>query len=441
MKIFKRILLFIVIAIVLVVYFNYPKLEVASGFATKNLGSSAFVADRSMAFTTATDNNMLPIDIVNSTIDSSKNFVIANALGTFPKKAIYRKGLGCVLVAEDYDESTPYLSPKRDKIVNDSLPYPYGILPQKDTVFGNVDYALLNNAVDSAFNEDNKTRAVLVIYKNQIIAEKYAKGFDKNAKQQGWSMTKSLTSTMYGVLQSKGKLNVNDKAPVELWENDKRSQITLNNLLQMNSGLEWSEDYFSISDATKMLFMSKDMGSKQAEKPLIGKPNESWYYSSGTTNLLSKILRSYYPNHQAYLNAWYSDLVDKIGMHSMVIEADQVGTYVGSSYCWATPRDWAKLGLLYLHKGNWNGMQIFDESWVKYATTPTNSSNGNYGAQIWLNVGGVEYPDVPEDVFSFHGFSGQRVFIIPSKDLVIVRMGLKSMNHNKMLKEILSAIL
>lgn len=440
MKIFKRILLFIIIAIGLVIYSNYPKLEVASGFATKNLASSAFVADRSVAFTTATDNNMLPIDIVGSSIDSNKKYVVGTALSFFPKKAVYRKGLGCVLVDEDYDENTPYLSPQRNQIINDTLPYPYGSLPQKDTVFGNVDYTLLNKAVDSAFVEENKTRAVLVIYKNQIIAEKYAEGFDKNSKQQGWSMTKSITATMYGVLQSQGKLNVTDKAPVDVWKNDERSQITLNNLLQMNSGLEWTEDYFSISDATKMLFMSKDMGSKQAEKSLTGKPNESWYYSSGTTNLLSKILRLYYPNHQAYLNAWYSDLVDKIGMCSMVIEADQVGTYVGSSYCWATPRDWAKLGLLYLHNGNWNGTQVFDESWVKYATTPTNSSNGNYGAQIWLNVGGVEYRDAPEEVFSFHGFSGQRVFIIPSKDLVIVRMGLKSMDHNKMLKQILATI-
>ena len=114
----------------------------------------------------------------------------------------------------------------------------------------------------------------------------------------------------------------------------------------------------------------------QEKKPLVGKPNESWNYSSGTTNLLSRLLRNLFKTHQEYLDFWYSDLIDKIGMSTMVLEADLSGNYVGSSYAWATARDWGKLGLLYLHNGNWNGEQLFDKDWVDYVTTPTPGSSG-----------------------------------------------------------------
>jgi CubicO group peptidase (beta-lactamase class C family) len=191
-----------------------------------------------------------------------------------------------------------------------------------------------------------------------------------------------------------------------------------------------------------MLFLDKDMSKTQLNKPLVGKPNNSWNYSSGTTNLLSGFIRNQFKTHQQYLDFWYSALIDKIGMHTMMIETDLSGNYVGSSYGWATPRDWAKFGLLYLHNGNWNGEQILNKSWVTYSATPTNGSNGEYGAHFWLNAGGV-YPNAPKDIFSCNGYQGQRVFIIPSKDLVIVRMGLtedSSFNFDAFLKSILASI-
>jgi CubicO group peptidase (beta-lactamase class C family) len=139
---------------------------------------------------------------------------------------------------------------------------------------------------------------------------------------------------------------------------------------------------------------------------------------------LSGILRQQFKTHQEYLDFWYTNLLDKIGMNSAIVETDMAGNYVGSSYGWATTRDWAKFGLLYLHKGNWNGEQLFDESWAKYVATPTNTSNGNYGAQFWLNASG-RFPNVPKDMYFASGFQGQMVAIFPSHDLVIVRMGLK----------------
>jgi CubicO group peptidase (beta-lactamase class C family) len=208
----------------------------------------------------------------------------------------------------------------------------------------------------------------------------------------------------------------------------------------MNSGLEWEEDYGKISDVTKMLFSAEDMTQSQIEKPFVGKPNNTWNYSSGTTNLLSGILRKQFKTHQEYLDFWYSALIDKIGMNSMVVETDMAGNFVGSSYGWATTRDWAKFGLLYLHKGNWNGEQLFDESWEKYVSTPTNSSNGKYGAHFWLNANG-DFPDVPRDFYRCSGYQGQMVAIFPSQDLVIVRMGLsEEFDFNGFLSGVISSI-
>lgn len=210
----------------------------------------------------------------------------------------------------------------------------------------------------------------------------------------------------------------------------------------MNSGLEWEEKYDKICDATLMLFEAEDMSKVQREKPLVGQPNESWNYSSGTTNLLSGILRNQFKTQQEYLDFWYSSLIDKIGMDSMLVETDMAGNYVGSSYAWATTRDWGKFGLLYLHKGNWNGEKLFDESWAKYVATPTKTSNGRYGGHFWLNAGG-KYPDAPKDLYYASGFQGQKIFIIPSKDLVIVRFGLTEdevFDFNKLLKDILGSI-
>jgi CubicO group peptidase (beta-lactamase class C family) len=156
--------------------------------------------------------------------------------------------------------------------------------------------------------------------------------------------------------------------------------------------------------------------------------------------LLSGILRQQFKTHQEYLDFWYADLIDKIGMNSMIVETDLAGNYVGSSYAWATARDWSKLGLLYLHNGIWNGEQLFSKEWVKYATTPTPTSNGLYGAQIWLNAGN-EYPNTPQNMYSFNGYQGQNVYVLPDQDLVVVRMGLtKNADVDALLRGIVKSV-
>ncbi len=437
-KVLKLILLLLVLSILYGLNLYYARLDIITGYSAKSSASVVFLADRTAISAEEEDNNFPPINWADVKVDKKQKTATATVIGVKKRYAIYREGLGAVLVNDDYDKNNDYLVPKRNKTLK-NLPFPYGNLPQKDTVFANIDYKKLKSVVNASFDSLNKTRSVLVIYKDQIIAEQYADGFNEKSLHLGWSMTKSITSTIYGILQKQGKLNVNDKADVDDWKDDNRSAITLNNLLQMNSGLEWVENYNTISDVTKMLFLATDMSKVQMDKAFVGKPNESWNYSSGTSNLLSGILRKYFNTHQEYLDFWYSNLIDKIGMHSMVIETDLSGNYVGSSYAWATTRDWAKFGLLYLHNGNWNGTQIFDKSWVNYITTPTATANGEYGGHFWLNEGRV-YPDVPKELFSANGFQGQRVFILPSKDLVIVRLGLNGMDFNTFLKEVIESI-
>ncbi|WP_396144464.1 serine hydrolase domain-containing protein [Flavobacterium sp.] len=426
-KFFK---IFAVLLLLVLVYLRieiYPQLDMITGFSSKSVTSGHFLDNRSLETIEQGDNDIDKIDWATNEINDAERFVTSKVYGLKERKAIYREGLGATLINDDFDVSKPYNVPKRTKI-NTNLPFPYGNLDQKDTVFSNIDYVKLNAIVENAFDKksqkDKRTRSVIVIYKNKIIAEKYADGFNKNSRILGWSMTKSITGTLFGILQKQGKFDIIKPAPIAEWKSDERSKITTNDLLHMNSGLEWEEDYGKISDVTKMLFIEEDMTKSQINKPLIGKPNNTWNYSSGTTNLLSGILRKQFKTHQEYLDFWYTNLLDKIGMNSAIVETDMAGNFVGSSYGWATTRDWAKFGLLYLHKGNWNGEQIFDESWAKYVSTPTNTSNGQYGAQFWLNAGG-RFPNAPKDMFYASGYQGQMVAIFPSHDLVIVRMGLK----------------
>mgnify|MGYP003674614975 FL=1 len=443
-KTFKVIGVILLLAVVYVGFTTYPKLDLISGFSAKSVASGYFIDDRSKDMIEQGDNDINLIDLATNTIDEAGKFATASVYGLKERKAIYREGLGATLIDDEFDTSKPYDTPKRNKKAN-NLIYPYGDGEQKDTVFTDIDYSKLNTAVENAFDTKGvikkRTRSLLVIYKDKIIAEKYDTGFDKESKLLGWSMTKSITATLFGILEKQGKFDINKPAPIPEWKNDVRKKITTNDLLHMNSGLAWEESYDKICDATQMLFQAANMGRVQLEKEAAYEPNTNWNYSSGTTNLLSYILRKQFKTHQEYLDFWYAALIDKIGMKSMLIETDMAGNFVGSSYGWATTRDWGKFGLLYLHKGNWNGDQLFNESWAKYVTTPTEGSNGGYGGHFWLNAGG-RYPDAPKDMYAANGFQGQKVFIIPSRDLVIVRLGLTDESQfdiNEVLKGILGS--
>ncbi len=443
MKKFKLLLGIVFIGVILFGYFNYPKLNLISGYASKNMASNVFIAHRDPVDVTLNDHEMTLINLSECEVSENDKSATATVYGLMPRKAVYKAGLGAVLTNKEFSHHSFEIVPNRQNL-KDSLPFPYGNKGVTDTVLENVDYDKLEVAFSNAFKDpEQKTRTLIVVHKNQIIGERYIRGFSKDTRILGWSMAKSILSTLYGILEYQGKMKMDFKPfSEEIRMKSPKYNITIDHLLRMQSGLAWDENYFKISDVTRMLFLDSDMTLAQRNKDVIAAPSEIWNYSSGTTNLLSGILREQFNTHQEYLDFPYKTLIDKIGMHSMLLETDLTGNYILSSYGWATTRDWAKFGLLYLNKGDWNGERIFSEFWADYVAKPTHHSNGTYGAHFWLNAEG-KYADIPTDLYSANGFQGQRIFIIPSKELVVVRTGLEEQSDdqfNTLLKEIIQSI-
>jgi CubicO group peptidase (beta-lactamase class C family) len=290
------------------------------------------------------------------------------------------------------------------------------------------------------------TRAVLVVYDGKIVGEQYASGFDKNTVMLGWSMSKSVTSALIGILVKEGKLNINAPAPVPEWKNTEKETITIKHLLQQTSGLAFEENYSKPSEVTNMLFKEGDMGAFTAKLPLKHPPGTVFNYSSGNSNILSRIIR-HTVSEKNYAAFPYHALFQKLNMRSILLEPDASGTFIGSSYSYATARDFARFGLLYLNNGVWNGEQILPPNWVQETVQPSEAAaQKQYGYQFWLN--GFDetkpnqrlFPDVPADMFYASGFGGQNIFIIPSKKLVVVRTGLHKIDVNKFLQEVIQSI-
>jgi CubicO group peptidase (beta-lactamase class C family) len=420
-----------------VIYFCWNMFPAISGYGAKNLCTCVYLQGRSEQDVIDQELGTMLGAVGSFEVDRSDSSATGRVF-LFPrKKAIYRKGLGCTLVNgldEEEIRAQKFIGKMSVEFGPDSVVWPDGnIIPYFNPK--ELDKAALSKVVSEHFFEKNpedpiNTRAVVVLYDGEIVAEQYAPGFDANTPQMGWSMTKSITNAMVGILVKQGKLKVDAPALVPVWANDDRSKITLNDLLHASSGLSWSEVYSRPSDATDMLFRTEDNGLFALEKKKAMEPNEKFQYSSGTTNIIQWIMHQQLGDEQ-YHRLPYDKLFNKIGMTSALIEVDPSGTYVGSSFSYATARDWARFGLLYLNDGVWNGERILPEGWVKYTTTPaTATESGEYGAQWWLNAGAKDnaanrlYPDLPTDTFLADGFEGQFVFVIPSKKLVVVRLGL-----------------
>jgi CubicO group peptidase (beta-lactamase class C family) len=206
--------------------------------------------------------------------------------------------------------------------------------------------------------------------------------------------------------------------------------------MRMSSGLKWWEFYAGPSDATRMLYKEKDMGDYAAKSKSGHRPGEFFNYSSGTVNILSSIIRRTVGD-SGYYRLPYEALFYRIGMYSAVLEPDAGGTFVLSSYCYATARDWARFGLLYLQDGVWNGQRVLPERWVEFTRV-----GQEYGALWWLNGGG-RYPEAPRDCLVCEGYEGQYIWVIPSKDLVVVRMALekgRKLDVNKFVPGVVEAM-
>lgn len=442
--------LLILLVLIIIVYLVSLRLPVMTGYAAKNLCSCVFVAERDAEEVIANDLNFSFIKYTKSRVNLEEKSASSSFMGLKKRKAIYRPGLGCTLVTglpESTIQGQSFTPPKVLPERPDTLAWPMGeVMP--DTFPNGVNHDKVESAIAAFFDAPNDsakhhTRAVVVVYKGQLIAEKYASGFDKDTPQLGWSMTKSITNAMIGILVKEGKLSVEQNNLFPEWEGDERASITLNDLLQMSSGLKWREFYADLSPATRMLYKKGDMAEYVCRQKMEAAPGKHWEYSSGTSNLLQELIKQTIADQAAYLAFPRAALFNPIGMRSAILEPDASGTFVGSSYGFATPRDWARFGLLYLNDGLWEGERILPEGWAAYTSTPAPASDGLYGAQFWLK-NPEEMPDAPNDLYQCSGYQDQKVMIIPSKDLVLVRMGMNNgppFDFNGLLKAVLNSLL
>lgn len=419
---------------------------IITGYAAKNLASGIFVAGRSQENLEKEDLNFSFIKYTENKVDYDKKEVTSRFL-FWSSKALYIDGFGCVLVRDYTEEQIRERAyPKfTDSYVNqDTLAWPAG-----DKIAGpapeGIDMPALNAVVEEAFSDSlpfKGTFAVTVAYKNNLVCERYREDFSPDTRFLSWSVAKSFISALTGIRIGQGKLSLYEPAPVKEWQNDERKNISLANLLRMNTGLEWNEDYGSNSDVNIMLFKTGDYAKYSAAKKAALPPDSVFYYSSGSTNITSRILRDSFEDYQDYLAFPYKELFSKIGMHSVVFELDASGTFAGSSYLYATMRDYTRFGLLYMNGGLWNGERILPEGWTDFTWTPGKGSDNGYGAYFRVNKG-KEYANLPEDVLSARGHDGQYIFIVPSKNLVVVRTGFSqkhSFNPELFLEKIVACI-
>ena len=418
------------------------RIPIIAGYTAKCACTQYFHNGRHLENISNEDFNLSALKLANLTVDLKNKSITSSVFGMRSRKAVYKNGLGCQLLQGKDDYKVALSHPTIE--TSDSLYWPYGTKMNQKTP-SNVNSELLRNVIDFAFDENQemthqKTRSLLVVYKDTIILDVNQDGFNSNTPQLGWSMTKSWLNTLIGMQIKEGKMSLQDKKLFSHW-NDERSEIKLDHMLTMTTGIEWEEEYATVADATEMLYMSENIVSSANDNPLKYKPGKHWYYSSGTSNLISGVLRNNFKDLDTYLKYPYIAFFNKLGMENSFMEIDESGNYVGSSFGYASTHDWAKFGLLYLHDGVWNGERLLPEGWIEYTTTEVPSSNGKYGAHFWLNKRGVAFPDAPHDMYSANGYNGQKTIIIPSKDLVIVRLGLNSdFDFNKLISEIINAI-
>ncbi len=442
-------------------------MPIGTGYVAKYICSSTFISQRDPD--TVFREDVVPVNplarLVSYDIDRTRKTVRASSFGIISTTALFREGCGCSLVlgtTEAEMRAQPLVPPdfvtKRPAHPTDQA-WPYGSGGEIDPVAVGADADRLEQAIDDAFSEpglDGKrnTRAVLVVYRGQLIAERYADGFHREMPLLGWSMSKSVTNALVGLLVGQGKLDVMAPAPVPEWrrKDDPRHNITTDQLLRMSSSLTFGEVYAPFYDVTYMLYGSRDFAAFAAGKPLEAEIDSVWNYSSGTANIVARIVRQAAGQATShYYRFLYEQLFDRIGMYSAIMEPDASGTFVGSSYTFATPRDWARFGLLYLQDGIWQGERILPKGWVAYTHTPTPAAPmGQYGAMFWLNAGAADdpgnrrWPDASQDAYAAEGFQEQKVIIVPSKHAVLVRFGAttdrKAWNTNRFIRDVLATL-
>ncbi|MEI1246473.1 serine hydrolase domain-containing protein [Rhizobium aouanii] len=444
LKALTLLLVLIVVAGAAWLFVRPPELlRVGDGYAAKIVCSNVFIAGRN-AEDVLEDDVQAPgnplLRLVRVSVDRDNGRVTARFMGLFASSyALYRGGLGCTSVPDgDFEaaaNAVPFDPPAKME-TNDAL------WPQGEGV-GDSDGKIAAVLADAGL-AGPAMRAVVVVRDGRIVAEAYAPGFSAKTPLIGWSMTKTVNAAILGRLMLDGKVSFDDDHLLAQWKDDARAKIKVSDLLGMESGLAFNENYGDVADVTRMLYLDPDMVSLPAHAPVEAAPGKRFRYSSGTAVLLSRIWMDRVGNAQAAFAYPHDALFAPLGMTSAVFELDARGTFAGSSYLYATARDWARFGQFLLQDGVWNGRRLLPEGFVGAMRTPTAASNGRYTqGQAWLAPGGGSSAafGLPEDTFWLTGHDGQSMAIVPSANLVVVRLGLTPSWFGYQPRTLLKAIL
>ena len=434
-----RIVLVLLLAAVLggCVYLN-SLMPIITGYAAKNLASAVFVSGREPADVEALDLHFSFIKFTRNRVDFENHTVTSRFLWS-KSTALYREGYGVTLLRG---------KKAKERLLAEKFPLePQAAIPEALTP-GDPALAARLEPIAKALVDDHTYNgtpfAFVVLHEGAIVAERYRPGITEDTRLLSWSMGKSFTNALIGLMAGDGLLDIYAPMDIPQWKDDNRRAITLNDLMQMQSGLEWNENYGNRSDVNIMLHQEEDMGLFALSKPLMVKPGTHWYYSSGSTNIVMRYLRGKFSSDQAFWTYIRERLFTPLGIWNACFEPDMTGTPVGSSYLYVTARDYARFGQMFLDDGCVAGERILPEGWVDYSVTPASDSQGGYGAFFWLNQN-KSCPDVPEDMFSCQGHDGQEIYIIPSQDLVVVVLGYspkpdRVIDFNALLRDIIAAL-
>ena len=403
----------------------------ATGSVSRSLCTSAFLArlDPQQTFT----EEQLPLMrgigwAIHYEVDRSRREVRSSVLGGFAARAVYREGLGCLLMQGDgaVPEAAGF---QPDPIAST---WPADMVEPADPA--------IRRALDRAFAEPDPahprlTKAVVVLHDGQLIAERYAPGYGPDTPIWAHSISKSITSALIGILVRQGKLQLEQPAPIAAWRSpaDEHHAITVDQLLRMDSGLPFDETDGALNAMTRMLYLEHDMAGYAAKTPLVHPPGTAWGYSNLGYVLLSRLVRDAAGGSAVDVERLARrELFAPLGMRNTVIETDTTGTPVGASNVYASARDLARFGQLYLDDGVVDGRRLLPAGWVDYSRSQTLDTG--YGAGFWTNLvnkGHVPVwnapwgmPQLPKDMYYARGAFGQYVVIVPSEHLVVVRMGI-----------------
>ena len=354
-------------------------IPIGTGYAAKNICSGYFMGgiDPDILTDRFISPQIQPLPpLLSISIDDDEKTVYVEDIifrKHFSAEAYYREGFGCTLMQdstkETLDAQLPTPLPYQ---LTEQFPWPMGKSGVAEPQLG-INYDVLNSAIENGFTEnDNNTRntmAIAVIHNNQLIAEQYAPEINAETKMVGWSMTKSFVSTLIGLLQDRGFLDITDPAPVAEWINTEKESITTEQLLHMASGLEWFEESQGPNaDQGYVLHRTEDFSAFYTAQPLVDEPGTVYNYSTGASSLLGRIAQEQLGGDLADTYYFIQDaLFHKINIDDAVLEFDTVGQPGSGAYLWLTARDWARLGLLYLNNGNWFGNQVLSQQWIKQA--------------------------------------------------------------------------